>query len=124
MSEIDIYKNIGQQMISDKEKIKELQRTNNDLRKIYRNTYNKLFEKGNDELARYFQAQINDCPTFYVEPIIDYHKEWEDYKSRCEKAVGILGKYKHLSSPTEEQAIEQEEIVENAYDILNGRSDK
>lgn len=49
------------------------------------------------------------------------YQEKEDYKSRCEKAGEILGRYKHLSSPTEEQTIEQEEIVENAYDILNGK---
>lgn len=63
---------------------------NNDLRKIYRNTYNKLFENGNDELARYFQAQIDECRTFYVEPIIDYYKEWLDYKSRIDKAVEYI----------------------------------
>lgn len=55
--------------------IERLNKENNDLRRIYKNTYNKLFEKGNDELARYFQAQIDDCPTFYVEPIIDYYEE-------------------------------------------------
>ena len=59
-------------LMKDFKKIKE---QNNDLRKIYKNTYNKLFENENDELARYFQAQIDDCPTFYVEPIVDYHKE-------------------------------------------------
>ena len=67
-----------------------LKKQNNDLRKIYKNTYNKLFENGNDELARYFQAQIDDCPTFYVEPIIDYAKEWKDYKSRIDKANNKL----------------------------------
>ena len=70
-----------------------LKEQNNDLRKIYRNTYNKLFENGNDELAYYFQAQIDDCPTFYVEPIIDYHKEWLEYKQRNEKAYNYLNKF-------------------------------
>ena len=73
----------------ENEKLKE---QNNDLRKIYRNTYQRLFDNGNDELARYFQAQIDDCPTFYVEPIIDYHKEWKDYKSRNEKAIEYINK--------------------------------
>lgn len=39
-------------------------------------------------------------------------------QSKIDKAIEILGQYKHLSSPTEEQAEEQEEIVSNAYDIL------
>lgn len=41
-------------------------------------------------------------------------------QSKIDKAIEILGQYKHLSSPTEEQANEQEEIVSNAYDILKG----
>lgn len=69
-----------------------LKEQNNDLRKIYRNTYKRLFENGNDELAYYFQAQIDDCPTFYVEPIIDYAKEYKIYKSRCEKAIEYIKK--------------------------------
>ena len=39
-------------------------------------------------------------------------------QSKIDKVIEILGQYKHLSSPTEEQANEQEEIVSNAYDIL------
>ena len=77
---IDYITNLQQ----ENERLKE---QNNDLRKLYKKTYNRLFENGNDELARYFQAQIDDCPTFYVEPIIDFAKEWKDYKSRCEKAI-------------------------------------
>jgi len=55
--------------------IERLNKENNDLRRLYQRTYKHLFEKGNDELARYFQAQIDECPTFYVEPIVDYYKE-------------------------------------------------
>ena len=55
--------------------IERLNKENNDLRKLYQRTYKHLFEIGNDELARYFQAQIDECPTFYVEPIIDYYEE-------------------------------------------------
>lgn len=57
------------------QEIERLKKENNDLRKLYQRTYKHLFEKGNDELARYFQAQIDECPTFYVEPIIDYYEE-------------------------------------------------
>ena len=41
-------------------------------------------------------------------------------QSKIDKAIETLGQYKHLSSPTEEQAEEQEEIVSTAYDILKG----
>lgn len=57
------------------EEIDRLNKENNDLRKLYQRTYKHLFEIGNDELARYFQAQIDECRTFYVEPIIDYYEE-------------------------------------------------
>ena len=57
-----------------------LSKQNNDLRKIYVNTSNRLFKNGNDELARYFQAQINECPTFTVAPIIDYYQVLKNIK--------------------------------------------
>lgn len=63
-------------------------------------------------------------PKWREQELLSKEEQLENYKSRIEKAVEILGRYKHLSSPTEEQIIEQEEIVENAYDILNGRSDE
>ena len=75
-----------------------LKEQNNDLRKIYRNTYKRLFKNGNNELARYFQAQIDDCPTFYVEPIIDYVKEYKIYKSRCQKAIEYIENNKKETS--------------------------
>ena len=90
--------------------ITNLQEQNNDLRKIYKNTYNRLFENGNDELARYFQAQIDDCPTFYVEPIIDFAKEWRDYKSRIDRAI------EYMDNSTEFDYV----IIEKAINILKG----
>lgn len=88
-----------------------LKEQNNDLRKIYRNTYKRLFENGNDELARYFQAQIDRCPTFYAEPIIDYAKEYKIYKSRCEKANDFIDNYdvfKEFSFPLMKRDIENQ----------------
>ena len=40
-----------------------------------------------------------------------------------DKAIEILGQYKHYSTPTEEQNSENEDIVDNAYNILKGDSD-
>ena len=69
---------IIEKLIEHDERGKEIERLNkenNDLRRLYQRTYKHLFEIGNDELARYFQAQIDECPTFYVEPIVDYYEE-------------------------------------------------
>ena len=44
--------------------ITNLQEENGKLKTLYRRTSEHLFKIGNDELARYFQAQINDCPSF------------------------------------------------------------
>lgn len=93
---------------------------NNDLRKIYRHTYNWLFENGNDELARYFQAQINECRTFYVEPIIDYYKEWKDYKQRIEKAVEYIENAQERDGDEESCSLH----VPTLKSILEGRSDE
>lgn len=42
----------------------KLERENRKLKDLYRGTCNHLFEIGQDELARYFQAQIGDCPVW------------------------------------------------------------
>jgi len=47
----------------DKE-IERLKEENNELKRIYKNTCKHLFNIGNNELARYFQAQINECNVF------------------------------------------------------------
>ena len=39
------------------------------LKDLYRKTCNHLFNIGNDELARYFQAQINECNTFTTQGV-------------------------------------------------------
>lgn len=40
-----------------------------------------------------------------------------------DKVIEILGNYKHYSTPTEKQNRENEDIVDNAYNILKGGSD-
>lgn len=44
-----------------------LREENKRLKELYQRTCKHLFDIGNDELARYFQAQINECNTFTVE---------------------------------------------------------
>lgn len=49
---------------------------NNDLRKLYRRTAEKLAENNKKELADYFLAQIDEVPTFTVDESIDYYSEY------------------------------------------------
>lgn len=60
----------------------------------------------NDELIRYIRK---------------IEKENKDLKANRDKAIEILGKYKHYSVPDEKQNSDNEEIVNNAYEILKRR---
>ena len=51
--------------------ITNLQQENKQLKDLYRKTCEHLFNIGNDELARYFQAQINECPIFTTQILGD-----------------------------------------------------
>lgn len=44
--------------------IARLKEENGHLKDLYKKTCEHLFNIGNDELARYFQAQILECPVF------------------------------------------------------------
>ena len=73
---------------------KRLDKENNDLRKLYRRTAEKLQDNGKDELARYFLAQINECPTFTVDSDIDYYEGYYNFKAKIEKIRNILKEIK------------------------------
>lgn len=40
------------------------------------------------------------------------------YKRTIDKAIELLGNYKHYSTPDEKQNSENEDLVNNAFDIL------
>ena len=61
---------------------RELDKDNNDLRRLYRRTAVKLKENGHEEVADYFLAQINEVPTFVVEDDIDYYTEYYKMKTK------------------------------------------
>ena len=85
---------LGDAYVQDMQKrIDQLERQNNDLRRIYKNTRKKLEENGKEELASYFSAQIDECPTFYVEPVIDYEKEYKFYKGIVDDAKSYVRNY-------------------------------
>ena len=56
--------------------IERLDKDNNELKRIYKNTAEHLAKIGNTELSNYFYAQIDLVPTFYVGDIIDYYEEY------------------------------------------------
>ena len=62
--------------------LSNLDKTNNDLRLLYRRTAKKLQGNGKEELAEYFLAQIDEVPTFVVDDDIDYYKEYHKQKER------------------------------------------
>lgn len=56
--------------------------------------------------------------------IISLRQELNDIEERVDKAREILGKYKHYSVPDEKQNSDNEELVNNAYEILKGDSNE
>jgi len=64
-----------EKLIQLKDYITNLQEENERLKDLYRKTCNHLFNIGNDELARYFQAQINECNTFTTQGVDNNEKE-------------------------------------------------
>ena len=75
----EVYENtirIQFEMINElSEKIDKITQENKQLKELYRKTCEHLFNIGNDELARYFQAQINECPTFTTQILGDKENE-------------------------------------------------
>lgn len=65
--------------------LEKLKETNNDLRLLYRRTAQKLQEKGKDEIAGYFLAQIHEVPTFSIDSDIDYYEEYYKMKKTLEE---------------------------------------
>ena len=45
-------------------------------------------------------------------------KENQEYKEVIDKAIKLLGNYKHYSTPDEKQNSDNEDLVNNAFDIL------
>lgn len=83
---------------------KQKDKENNDLRRLYRRTAEKLRENGKEELADYFLAQINEVPTFTVDDDIDYYEEYYKLLSRNKELEEENGKLKeHCKTLTKEK---------------------
>lgn len=62
--------------------------------------------------------RLNKVPTYD-----ELLKENKRQKEAIDKAIELLGNYKHYSTPDEKQNSENEDLVNNAFDILKEMSE-
>lgn len=55
---------------------------------------------------------------YQYENILYYFKQFKKQKEIIEKAIELLGNYKHYSTPDEKQNGDNEDLVNNAFDAL------
>lgn len=84
------------------------------LGKFDKQGYKDSFSKG--ELAKELVYMNNDYDKL--------EKENQKYKEVTNKAITILGNYKHYSVPDEEQNSANEDLVNKVFDMLNEVEDK
>lgn len=60
-------------------------------------------------------CQKNYLSTKYIEHL---EQQCKKQKEAIDKAIELLGNYKHYSTPDEKQNSENEDLVNNAFDIL------
>lgn len=85
----------------------------------------KLFKENIKEIARLelknsftdnLMETLNSAFIFkYVDTL---EKQNQKYKEIIDKAIKLLGNYKHYSTPDEKQNGDNEDLVNNAFDIL------
>lgn len=67
------------------------------------------------------KCDMSDFDKFCIEHCKDIEcllNEVQDYKDVIDRAVELLGNYRHYSTPDEKQNSENEYLVNNVYDIL------
>ena len=78
----------------------------------------------NDEIYTEYKSgkcDMSDFDKFCIEHCKDIESllnEVQDYKDVIDRAVELLGNYRHYSTPDEKQNSENEYLVNNVYDIL------
>lgn len=111
--------------------IEELEKRNKELYEGFMATQEELTDYAikNEQLEADYK-EANDSITWWtnrynaiVKQNDDNHKKVVKLENNRDKAIEILGNYKHYSTPTEEQNRENEDIVDNAYNILKGDSE-
>lgn len=106
--------------------IERLDKDNNELKRIYKNTAEHLAKIGNTELSNYFYAQIDLVPTFYVGDIIDYYEEYYKQKKiikELELEIKDLKNKTQIISPlyVKENYIFKDKIRKNIKELNDNR---
>ena len=73
-----------------------------------------------DDMNELISVLANNHIKFHVLKSDKELKENQKYKEVINKAITILGNYKHYSVPDEEQNSANEDLVEKVLDMLNG----
>lgn len=81
--------------------------------------YINQLEKENKELKRKLNEAIHKATEFESE-VYELQQENQKYKEVIDKEIKLLGNYKHYSIPDEKQNSDNEDLVNNAFDILKG----
>lgn len=117
----DAYQDAGKKMFEYSEKCDELDKDNNELRRLYRRTAIKLKENGRDDLADYFLAQINEIPTFLIEDI-DYYAEYHKLKSKIREKIEELEESMNKARPFDLSYIEYcEDRIEVLQELMEDK---
>ena len=148
--EIDLLLSYIEQLEEENKYLKQLCQTQND--REYRSKFLKEFQKEHgdnvfpdyDEIYKRYdklkekteqlEKDKKELKDGWQQEIYDKNEVLSDWleaerkvnilQNNRDKAIEILGNYKHYSTPTEEQNRENEEIVDDAYNILKGDSDE
>ena len=84
------------------------------------------------EIDEVSKDDINELISVLSDNKIKFHvlksdkelKENQKYKEIINKAIELLGNYKHYSTPDEEQNSDNEDLVNKAFNILKEVEDK
>ena len=63
-------------------------------------------------------TKLEELHNFYFEKYCDLKQKKQKQKEVIDKAIELLGNYKHYSTPDEKQNGDNEDLVNNAFDTL------
>lgn len=82
-----------------------------------RKLYLKKYRLEHKEKYREYQRKYRGTHLSTYEKL---QQENQKYKEAIDKAIELLGNYRHYSIPDEKQNSDNEDLVNNAFDILKG----
>lgn len=85
------------------------------VKKSCENVFKKLAENPEEMLNL---SDLQDKYNNILKEKIELKEQIKKQKEAIDKAIELLGNYKHYSTPDEKQNSENEDLVNNAFDIL------